>query len=128
MSRDDTAHPHLATSLLKVCVRAEVFACLRKWADRKGAHMAQGCRDLVGKCKTKKINVFVSTHVSEREYRHCRLVGQSALGMISTALPPRNRGTTDHHKDNGDSNRDKLGAAGNLLARASRCSGTCFTF
>ena len=77
--------------------------------------MAQGGRDLIGKCQTKKINVFISIHVSEREYRHCRLVRQSAPRMISLALPPCNRSTTHQNEDEGDRYRDNLGAAGNLL-------------
>lgn len=89
--------------------------------------MAQGCRDLIWECETKKINVFISTHVSKWEHCHCRLAGQTALGMISTAFPPRNRNTTDHRKDDGQSNRNKLGAADNSLVLELEYARSCFT-
>ena len=89
--------------------------------------MAQGGRDLIGECETKKINVFIRTHVSKWEYRHCCWVRQSALRMISIALPPCNRGTTDQNENEGDRYREKLGAAGNLLVLDSENAGICFT-
>jgi hypothetical protein len=47
--------------------------------------------------------------------------------MISIAPPPRNRGSTDQHENEGDRYRDKLGAAGNLLMLGSGYVGTGFT-
>src|SRR5439155_1922863 len=90
--------------------------------------MTDRCRDLIWQCETQNIDVFIRTHVPEREHCHYWSCGRIGNRMTPASFPPNNRGTEGNNNDEGNRNCCERSETPESLGSDSQCSRICFPF